>query len=235
MADQRFKRRLSLRKGLQSDQVGSISDPVDTAGTDKSFLMIDAILALAADAGTSVAADTADLFGIRGVVTGATLTRTKNFIAGVSAKYNITGAKSTTYPAAAVLAQIGNGVTAADGAVVAAIAGDTSITNCTAMFKVMNQNSIGASGPDFGVDLQDAAHDGYKAVDSLFYKKAVVRLTDDIVLLTGTVVPTDGVAGTGAGNAGPGSLYLNTSDAKLRVNTNTKASPTWTVVGAQTA
>ena len=45
--------------------------------------------------------------------------------------------------------------------------------------------------------------------------------------------PTDGTSGTGAGFAGPGSLVTDTTNAVLYINSNTKASPTWTIVGTQ--
>lgn len=44
----------------------------------------------------------------------------------------------------------------------------------------------------------------------------------------------NGTSGTGAGITGPGSLCSNV-DGKQYTNTGTKASPVWTVVGAQTA
>ena len=47
-------------------------------------------------------------------------------------------------------------------------------------------------------------------------------------------VPDDGTSGTGAGIAGPGSLCSDITNSKLYINTNTKASPTWVVVGTQT-
>jgi hypothetical protein len=43
-----------------------------------------------------------------------------------------------------------------------------------------------------------------------------------------TGVPTDGTSGTGAGVDGPGSLYINYATGIWYINTNTKASPTWT-------
>jgi hypothetical protein len=46
--------------------------------------------------------------------------------------------------------------------------------------------------------------------------------------------PSDGTAGTGAGILSKGALLVDVTNAKLYINTNTKASPTWTVVGAQT-
>jgi len=53
-------------------------------------------------------------------------------------------------------------------------------------------------------------------------------------ILYGAGAPTDGTSGTHVGLASPGTLYIDTTNAKLYINTNTAASPTWTVVGAQT-
>lgn len=50
----------------------------------------------------------------------------------------------------------------------------------------------------------------------------------------GAAAPTNGTSGTAAGEAEPGSLYIATDTPLLHINTNTKASPTWTVVGTQT-
>lgn len=55
----------------------------------------------------------------------------------------------------------------------------------------------------------------------------------DVVKFAGAGAPTNGV--TGAGFAGKGSEYTDETGGKLYVNTNTKASPTWTVAGAQEA
>lgn len=46
--------------------------------------------------------------------------------------------------------------------------------------------------------------------------------------------PTSGTSGTGVGIAGPGCILSDTTNKKLYINTNTLASPTWTVVGTQT-
>jgi len=61
-----------------------------------------------------------------------------------------------------------------------------------------------------------------------------VMLGNDVVIITNAGGPTDGTSGTGAGFAGPGSLCIDYTNAVVYVNTNTKASPLWTVVGAQT-
>lgn len=47
-------------------------------------------------------------------------------------------------------------------------------------------------------------------------------------------VPVDGVSGTLAGIAEKGALLTDSTNAKLHINTGTKAAPTWTVVGTQT-
>ena len=60
------------------------------------------------------------------------------------------------------------------------------------------------------------------------------KLANDVCLITNDGAPTDGTSGTGVARCGPGSLCIDYSNAKLYINTNTKASPTWTLVGAQT-
>jgi hypothetical protein len=59
-------------------------------------------------------------------------------------------------------------------------------------------------------------------------------LGNDVVIIQLAGVPVDGTSGTGAGFAGKGSLCIDRTNAKLYQNTNTKASPTWALVGTQT-
>ena len=56
---------------------------------------------------------------------------------------------------------------------------------------------------------------------------------NDLAILTNAGAPTSGTSGTFVGKAGPGCLLIDTTNKKLYINTNTKASPTWTVVGSQ--
>lgn len=64
------------------------------------------------------------------------------------------------------------------------------------------------------------------------WKTNYLLLPNGVVLgLNGSGAPVNGVAGTGAGLAGPGSLYIRTSNGAQYRNTNTKASPTWTLIG----
>ena len=46
--------------------------------------------------------------------------------------------------------------------------------------------------------------------------------------------PVNGTSGTLAGKAEKGAQLSDTVNGKLYINTGTKASPTWTLVGAQT-
>ncbi len=61
-----------------------------------------------------------------------------------------------------------------------------------------------------------------------------LQLGNGVVLFDGTTTPTDGTSGTGAGQAGPGSVYFRTA-AKQFVNTGTKGSPTWVNISASAA
>jgi len=61
-----------------------------------------------------------------------------------------------------------------------------------------------------------------------------VGLGANVWMFRNAGVPGGGTTGTGAGWAGPGSICSDLTGKKLYINTNTKASPTWTVVGTQT-
>lgn len=50
----------------------------------------------------------------------------------------------------------------------------------------------------------------------------------DVRDLVGSGAPTNGTSGTGVGDAGPGSTYWDYTNSQVYINTNTKASPTWT-------
>ena len=67
-------------------------------------------------------------------------------------------------------------------------------------------------------------------------KAHAFQLTDDVYILAADGTPVNGVAGTGTGGgwANIGSLYIDKVGGKVYINTGTKASPVWTVVGTQT-
>lgn len=205
-------------------------DPIVYSGSysgASSYQNVESDLTLAAGAGRNVP-DTSFLAPVMGNVFGTNMTKTGNYVAGIIGHYSADGTQASTYPTGAVLAGIGDGSTTSKGAVVAYIDGDSATTLTGAMFKVMSNNSTAASGADFGVDLQDAAHDGYQAVDRAFYKKAPLRLVDNVVVLTGAGVPVDGT--TGDNVAGPGSMYVDITNANLYVQTSLITTPVWKLV-----
>lgn len=214
---------LSIEGTVDVADGGQISSSATHSGTS-SYQPIWADLTLSAAAGST---DGKFLAPIMGNVFGENLTKAGNYIGGVIGHYNISGTNATGYPSGALLAGVGDGTTTAKGAVIAYIDGDSAQTNAEAAFKVMNNNSTAASGFEYGLDLQDAAHDGYAAVDKDFYTKAPLRLVSDVVMLVGAVAPTDGGAGTGLNVAGPGSLYVDTTNAEMYVQTTASSSPTW--------
>jgi hypothetical protein len=189
-----------------------------------SYQILPADLNVAVGGGSDIAGDPSYIAAIMGNILGDELTKDQNYLAGVIGAYSITGVKATTYPAGAVLAQITDGVTEADGAVVAYIDGDGSVTKANAAFKGMSNNSTPGSGFDYGLDLHGEAHDGY---NDLAILKADVRMSHEVSILNGEGVPTDGVAGTGAGFAEISSEYHDRTNGDIYVNAGTKASPAW--------
>lgn len=195
-----------------------------TYGGDSSFQTVAGDLNLEPAVGDN--ADTHFYAGGMFSVLGAALTKTKNYLGGVIGAYGLTGTKATTYPSGAVLAQVSDGVTEVDGAVVAYIDGDSAVTHADAMFKVRCNNSTPGSGADFGLDLQDASHDGYLPVDAAFYDKAPLRIVSDVVVLIGAGAPVNGT--TGDNVAGVGSIYIDSTAGAGYMNTGALNNPAWT-------
>lgn len=215
-------------------------------GTMSDTSSVQAVMAdmtLAAAFGSSTAATPAYGAAVMGnLLSTATLSATKNILAGVIGKADMTGTISSHYPAAAVIGEIGDKANGVKAAVLAAMGGDSpgTTTISGAMFAVSWWNSTVATAVDYGLDLEGASVTGYLATPR--YGKAAVRIggrfsnagaietTNDVCVLAGTASPTNGTSGTGAGNADSGSLYIRQAGASsmLYINTNTKASPTWT-------
>lgn len=182
-------------------------------------------LAVAITGGSSDGADPSFLAPIMGNILGDSLTADANYLAGVIGAYSITGARATTYPAGAVLGIAMDGVTAIDGCFVAVIDGDSAVTGARAAFAVMSNNSTPGSGFEYGVDLLGAAHDGYSAIA---ITKALVRSPNNVVVMEGAGVPVDGT--TGDNFAGPGSLYIDYTNANVYVQASLITTPAWKLV-----
>lgn len=134
---------------------------------------------------------------IMGNLFGENQSKAGNYYGGLIGHYNIAGTNATTYPSGAVLGGIGDGTTTAKGAFIAYIDGDSALTTAGAAFKVMSNNSTSGSKFTYGVDLYDAAHDGYNAVS---YSTADIRFQSQATLsmLSGTASLDFGATAAGA-------------------------------------
>jgi hypothetical protein len=96
----------------------------------------------------------------------------------------------------------------------------------------MAQTTSG-SGFDYGIDLkiQDPQLDAGGPTGVYPYKKANIRMENDVVFMNAAGVPVNGT--TGDNFAGTGSLYVNITTGILYINTGSISSPTWVVVGSQ--
>lgn len=203
---------------------GSLLGPSTSYSSASSKQVVGPDLTLAAGAGRNIGDGTSFLAPIMGNVLGANLTKTGTYIAGLIGAFSVTGAKGSHLQVAGVLGIIMDTVTDADGAVVALIDGDSGVTKAEAAFAYRMNNSTAGSGVNFGLDLFHAAHDGFNEAAIL---KADLRLSKEVCVLQGAGVPTDGVAGTGAGVTEIGSIYLDRTNGEAYINAGTKASPTW--------
>ncbi len=79
-----------------------------------------------------------------------------------------------------------------------------------------------------------ATHAAGKAVTLIESPQPSLKLGSDVVVLKFAGVPVAGTAGTGSNVAAKGSLCIDTTNGTLYQNTNTLASPTWTLFQAGT-
>lgn len=216
---------------------GSLEITETYAGTGSSHQPVWVDLTLDAAAGSNDGTDPAFLAPMMGNIMGADVVGDGNYLAGLIGAYSITGTNSTDYPKAALLGIIMDGSTDADAIVLAHIDGSdpSSATRAGAAFGVSVANNHASSSVDYGLDLYAAANPHYSGTGVPFsVAKAAVRMPDETCVLTGAGVPvdyTDGdPAATGEGFAGPGSLYIDITNAKLYINGGTKAQPIWKIV-----
>jgi hypothetical protein len=107
--------------------------------------------------------------------------------------------------------------------------GDGGTTTARAGFGIGMTQSTAASGFDYGMDLnlQDAVGGGGSVQP---YKKAEIRVSNNVVVMTGAGAPTSGASGTGDNFAGPGSMYVDITGADLYIQAGTISSPSWKLV-----
>ena len=165
--------------------------------------------------------------GMQGRISGSNLTSTSTYYSGSLGQYRVTGTNASTFPKVGVLGVVGDQTTTADAAVMAWMDGDGGTTTARAGFGIGMTQSTAASGFDYGMDLnlQDAVGGGTSVQP---YKKAELRVSNNVVVMTGAGVPTDGT--TGDNFAGPGSMYVDITGADLYIQTGLITSPVWKLV-----
>ena len=177
--------------------------------------------------GSTSAVNPSSAQGSSGQVFGSNLSSTATYYVGATGRYLITGTNASTFPKVGVLGVIGNTTTTGDAAVMAWMDGDGGTTTARAGFGIGMTQSTAASGFDYGMDLelQDAVGGGGSIQP---YKKAEIRVSNDVVVMTGSGVPTNGT--TGDNFAGPGSMYVDIAGANLYIQTGLITSPVWKLV-----
>ena len=165
--------------------------------------------------------------GSSGQVFGSNLASTATYYIGATGRYLITGTNASTFAKAGVMGVIGDSTTTGDAAVMAWMDGDGGLTTARAGFGIGMTQSTGGSGFDYGMDLQlqDAVGGGGSVQD---YKKAEIRVSNDVVVMTGAGVPVDGT--TGDNFAGPGSMFVDVTNANLYIQTGLITNPVWKLV-----
>lgn len=156
------------------------------------------ILAIDSAFGSNDANAPASAQAIRGRVTGSNLTKTRNYVAGVTGQYLVTGTNASEFINTGLLGVVGDQTTTANAAVVAYLDGDGGLTTAGSAYGVSMKNSTPGSGFDYGLDLQfiDLNVAGttapFKQADIRFNNGAVQRDTGTVQCLgnASTVVYT---------------------------------------------
>ena len=163
-----------------------------------------------------------------------TPTTTFNHICGVAGNFAVIGTYSNNGLMAGVMGIINTNTLSGDAAVMAFMAGDSGVTTARCAFGVAMAQTTGGSGFDYGIDLkmQDPVADGGGPSSVIPYKKANIRMEDDVVIMVDAGAPVNGT--TGDNFAGTGSLYVDSTSGVLYINTGAISNPTWVVVGTQT-
>ena len=172
---------------------------------------IRSILAIDSAFGSNSSADPASAQAVRGRVTGANLTKTRNYVTGVTGQYLITGTNASEFIKAGILGVVGDQTTTADGAVVAYLDGDGGLTTAHAAYAVSMKNSTPGSGFDYGLDLQFINLN--VAGTTTPFKQADIRFNNGVELVANVAnIISIGANLTVTGTTSTGVLSLNSSE-----------------------
>jgi hypothetical protein len=164
------------------------------------------ILAIDSAFGSNNANDPASAQAVRGRVTGNNLTKTRNYVAGVTGQYLVTGTNASEFINTGLLGVVGDQTTTANAAVVAYLDGDGGLTTAGSAYGVSMKNSTPGSGFDYGLDLQFI--DLNVAGTTTPFKQADIRFNNGVELVANTAnnisinanVTVDNIIATNLGN-----------------------------------
>ena len=153
-----------------------------------------------------------------------------NHMAGLVGNFAVIGTYANNGLMAGVMGIVNTNTLSGNAAVMAFMAGDSGVTTCRAAFGVAMAQTTPGSGFEFGIDLkmQDPIADGGGSSGVIAYTKANIRMEDDVVVMVDAGVPTDGT--TGDNFAGPGSMYIDITNANLYIQTSLITTPVWKLV-----
>lgn len=200
------------------------------SGQDHSFQPVAIDLELAAAAGSNTGTNPKFLAPIMGNVLGDTLARIANYIGGLIGAYSITTSNASEYPTGAVLGVLMDGAQDADSIIHAHIDGSdpSAATNANAAFGVSQANAHASTGVNYGLDLLGAATAYITDGKAFRVIKALLRSPHNVCILEGDGVPVDGT--TGDNFAGPGSFYIDYTNANVYIQTSAITTPVWKLV-----
>jgi hypothetical protein len=142
------------------------------------------ILAIDSAFGSNDANDPASAQAVRGRVTGSNLTKTRNYVTGVTGQYLVTGTNASEFINTGLLGVVGDQTTTANAAVVAYLDGDGGLTTAGSAYGVSMKNSTPGSGFDYGLDLQFI--DLNVAGTTTPFKQADIRFNNGVELVANT-------------------------------------------------
>jgi hypothetical protein len=142
------------------------------------------ILAIDSAFGSNDVNDPASAQAVRGRVTGSNLTKTRNYVAGVTGQYLVTGTNASEFINTGLLGVVGDQTTTANAAVVAYLDGDGGLTTAGSAYGVSMKNSTPGSGFDYGLDLQFINLN--VAGTTTPFKQADIRFNNGVTLVANT-------------------------------------------------
>ena len=169
------------------------------------------ILTINSTFGSNNVNDPASAQAVRGRVAGSNLTKTRNYVAGVTGQYLVTGTNASEFINTGLLGVVGDQTTTANAAVVAYLDGDGGLTTAGSAYGVSMKNSTPGSGFDYGLDLQFINLNVVGTTTP--FKQADIRFNNGVELVA-NVANTISIGAnlTVTGTTSTGVLSLNSSE-----------------------